>query len=274
LHYSNNNFSYLTIKILMMNLPASLTIEQKDEILLVKINRPEKRNAINDELILGLETLFSDIPKGIKCVVISGEGQHFSAGLDLSELKERDIIEGLHHSRMWHRALEKIQFGTVPVVAVLHGACVGGGLEIASACHIRVAEKSTFYALPEGQRGIFVGGGASVRLPKLIGMARMADMMFTGRVIAAEEGMHMGFSQYVAENECGLEKGIELAKKIAQNAETTNYALMHVLPRIVDSGQTEGLMMESLIATISSSSPEAKKRLNDFLEGRAKKVGE
>lgn len=250
----------------------TLITKVQDEILLIKINRPEKRNAINDELILGIENVFSSIPKGIKSAVIYGEGQHFSAGLDLSELKERDIIEGLQHSRMWHRALEKIQFGTVPVVAVLHGACVGGGLEIASACHIRVAESSTFYALPEGQRGIFVGGGASVRLPKLIGMARMADMMFTGRVISAEEGILMGFSQYLASEGNGLEKGIELAKKIAQNAETTNYALMHVLPRIVDSGQTEGLMMESLIATISSSSPEAKKRLNDFLEGRAKKV--
>lgn len=246
----------------------------QENILLVKINRPEKRNAINDELVLGLESIFSNIPDGVKCAVIYGEGKHFSAGLDLSELKERNIIEGLQHSRMWHRALEKIQFGTVPVVAVLHGACVGGGLEIASACHIRVAEQSTFYALPEGQRGIFVGGGASVRLPKLIGMARMADMMFTGRVITAEEGILMGFSQYLTSEGNGLEKGIELAKKIAQNAETTNYALMHVLPRIVDSGQTEGLMMESLIATISSSSPEAKKRLNDFLEGRAKKVGE
>ena len=257
-----------------MILPSSLIIDQKEEILFIKISRPEKRNAVNDELVLGLENLFSNIPEGVKCAVIYGEGQHFSAGLDLSELKERDIIEGLKHSRMWHRALEKIQFGTVPVVAVLHGACVGGGLEIASACHIRVAEKSTFYALPEGQRGIFVGGGASVRLPKLIGMARMADMMFTGRVISAEEGMPMGFSQYVTEDGFGLEKGLELAKKIAQNTETTNYALMHVLPRIADSGQMEGLMMESLIATISSSSPEAKKRLNDFLEGRAKKVGE
>ncbi len=255
-----------------MNIPSSIILEKRDEILLVKINRPEKRNAINDELVLGLETVFSSIHEGVKCAVIYGEGQHFSAGLDLSELKERNIIEGLQHSRMWHRALEKIQFGTVPVVAVLHGACVGGGLEIASACHIRVAEQSTFYALPEGQRGIFVGGGASVRLPKLIGMARMADMMFTGRVISAEEGILMGFSQYLASEGNGLEKGIELAKKISQNAETTNYALMHVLPRIVDSGQTEGLMMESLIATISSSSPEAKKRLNDFLEGRAKKV--
>jgi len=258
----------------IMNIPQSLTVEQKDEILFVKINRPEKRNAINDELILGIETVFSNIPEGVKCAIIYGEGKHFSAGLDLSELKERNIIEGLNHSRMWHRALEKVQFGKVPVVAVVHGACVGGGLEIASACHIRVAEQTTFYALPEGQRGIFVGGGASVRLPKLIGMARMTDMMLTGRVITAEEGVLVGLSQYLVSEGSGLEKGIELAKKIASNAGMTNYALMHVLPRIVDSGQTEGLMLESLIATISSSTPEAKGRLSDFLEGRAKKVGE
>jgi enoyl-CoA hydratase/carnithine racemase len=175
---------------------------------------------------------------------------------------------------MWHRALEKVQFGTVPVVAVIHGACVGGGLELAAACHIRVAEKSTFYALPEGQRGIFVGGGASVRVPKLIGLARMTDMMLTGRVISAEEGEKIGMSQYVVEDGNGLEKGIELAKKIAQNAGMTNFALMHVLPRIVDSGQTEGLLMESMMATIASSSPDAKQRLNDFLEGKAKKVTE
>ncbi|MCP9770408.1 enoyl-CoA hydratase [Lacihabitans sp. LS3-19] len=254
--------------------PQNLITEVVDEILFVKINRPAKRNAVNDALLLGLEQIFTNIPAGVKCAIISGEGDHFSAGLDLSELKERDIIEGLTHSRMWHRVLEKIQFGTVPVVAVLHGACVGGGLEIASACHIRIAEKSTFYALPEGQRGIFVGGGASVRLPKLIGMARMADLMFTGRVIKGEEGVALGFSQYVTEDGEGLAKGIELAKRIASNAEITNYALMHVLPKIVDSGQSEGLMMESLIATISSSSPEAKKRLADFLEGKAKKVGE
>ena len=76
-------------------------------------------------------------------------------------------------------------------------------------------EASAFYALPEGQRGIFVGGGASVRIPKLIGMARMTDMMFTGRVYNAEEGMTVGLSQYLVEDGTGLDKGIELAKKIA-----------------------------------------------------------
>jgi enoyl-CoA hydratase/carnithine racemase len=256
-----------------MTLQSAVIVENSGDILHLKINRVKKRNAINDGLLLELESKFESIPEGVKCVVLSGEGDHFSAGLDLSELKERDLIAGLEHSRMWHRVLEKIQFGKVPVVAVLHGACIGGGLEIASACHIRVAEKSTFYALPEGQRGIFVGGGASVRLPKLIGVARMADLMFTGRVVKAEEGELMGFSQYVTENGEGLAKGLDLANKIASNAAITNYALMHVLPKIANSGQSEGLMMESLMATISSSSPEAQKRLTDFLEGRSKKVG-
>ena len=244
------------------------------EILQVRLSRPQKRNAINDETILQLEEVFSNIPTGIKCAVMYGEGKHFSAGLDLSELTERDAIQGVHHSRMWHRALDKIQFGTVPVVAALHGACVGGGLEIAAACHIRVAEASTFYALPEGQRGIFVGGGGSVRLPKLIGMARMADMMFTGRVISAEEGNTIGISQYLTEEGQGLEKAMELAKKISGNAGITNYALMHVLPRITDASQEQALMMESLIAAIAQNAPEAKERLKQFLDGKAKKVGE
>jgi (methylthio)acryloyl-CoA hydratase len=251
-----------------------LQIDIQDEILFVKLNRPEKRNAVNDALILEIDRVFSNIPKNVKCAIIHAEGKHFSAGLDLSELGERNIVEGLQHSRMWHQALEKVQFGTVPVVAVIHGACVGGGLEIAAACHIRVAEESAFYALPEGQRGIFVGGGASVRLPKLIGVSRMTDMMMTGRVISANEGERIGLTQYVVEEGKGLEKGIELAQKIAQNAEMTNYALMHVLPRIADSGQSEGLLMESMMAAIASTSPEAQQRMKDFLNGKAKKVTE
>ncbi|MBO0938263.1 crotonase/enoyl-CoA hydratase family protein [Fibrella sp. HMF5335] len=243
-------------------------------VLLVKLNRPDKRNALNDELILGIEALFSAIPDGIRCVVLRGEGQHFSAGLDLSALTERNAVQGLHHSRMWHRALDRVQFGTVPVIAVLHGACVGGGLELAAACHIRVAEKSTFYALPEGQRGIFVGGGASVRVPKLIGLARMTDMMLTGRVYTADEGERIGLAQYLVENGEGLPQALALAQTVAGNTDMTNYALMHILPRIAESPQEQGLLMESLTAAIAQDAPEAKARLQDFLAGRAKKVGE
>jgi (methylthio)acryloyl-CoA hydratase len=245
-----------------------------DSTLLVGLNRPDKRNAFNDALILGLEKVFENIPSGIRCAVVYGEGKHFSAGLDLSELKERNASEGVYHSRMWHRVLDKVQFGPVPVIAALHGAVVGGGLELASACHIRVADATAMYALPEGQRGIFVGGGASVRVPKLIGLARMTDMMMTGRVYYAEEGERIGLAQYLVEAGKSLEKALELAQKVSSNAGMTNYALMHVLPRIVDSSQDQGLLMESLMAAIAQNAPEAKERLRDFLEGRAKKVGE
>ena len=130
----------------------------------------------------------------------------------------------------------------MPVVAVLHGAVVGGGLELAAAAHIRVAERSAYYALPEGSRGIYVGGGASVRLPRLIGVSRMMDMMLTGRTYSAEDGQAIGLSHYLVEPGTGLAKGIELAERIATNAPLTNFAVMHVLPRIAESDPASGYL--------------------------------
>jgi enoyl-CoA hydratase/carnithine racemase len=173
---------------------------------------------------------------------------------------------------MWHAALERVQSGPVPVVAALHGAVVGGGLELASACHIRVADATTFYALPEGSRGIFVGGGGSVRIPRLIGAARMTDMMMTGRVYQAEEGERAGFAQYLVPAGQAFDKAFEIAQRVAQNAPLTNYALMHALPRIAEQPADQGLFTESLMAAIAQSAPEAKERVRAFLEGRAAKV--
>jgi enoyl-CoA hydratase/carnithine racemase len=116
-----------------MKLPASLAASRDGDVAILRLARPQKRNALDDESILGIETFFTSIPDGIGAVLLHGEGEHFSAGLDLSELQERDIKQGIAHSGLWHRAFEKIQFGKVPVVAVLHGAVVGGGLELAAA---------------------------------------------------------------------------------------------------------------------------------------------
>jgi enoyl-CoA hydratase/carnithine racemase len=249
-----------------------LKIELDGAIAHVRLNRPVKRNAVNDTLVTQLHTCFINLPEAVRAVVLSGEGEHFCAGLDLSELGERSVFEGVAHSRMWHAALDQVQFGRVPVVAVLHGAVVGGGLEIASACHIRVAESSTFYGLPEGQRGLFVGGGGSARVPRLIGASRMADMMLTGRVLDAEEGQAVGLSHYRVADGAGVAKGIELARKIATNAPLSNFAVMQALPRIADLSQPDGLFVESLMAAIAQGDDAAKQRMRDFLEKRAGKV--
>lgn len=246
--------------------------EIQDAVAIVRLSRPAKRNAMSDSLVEGLRDVFQNLPEQAKAAVIYGEGDHFCAGLDLSELKERDAGAGMHHSRSWHVALDAIQFGSVPVVAALHGAVVGGGLELASACHIRVADDSTFYALPEGTRGIFVGGGGSVRIPKLIGVARMTDMMLTGRVYNAADGERIGLAQYHVPTGTALEKAMELAKRIATNAPLTNYALMHALPRIAEQPADHGYLTEALISSIAQAAPEAKSRVKAFLEGKAAKV--
>ncbi len=244
----------------------------QQEVAVIRLSRPAKRNALNDGLILSLRNMFESLPDTVRAAVVHGEGDHFCAGLDLGELKERDAGQGMHHSRMWHAALERVQFGPVPVIAALHGAVVGGGLELASACHIRVADASAFYALPEGSRGIFVGGGGSVRIPKLIGVARMTDMMLTGRVYNAEDGERVGFAQYLVPQGQAFDKAMELATRVAQNAPLTNYALMHALPRIAEQPADQGYLTESLMAAIAQSAPEAKERVQAFLAGKANKV--
>jgi len=249
-----------------------LHLDLHGPVALIRLSRPAKRNALNDGLILALQEQFNRLPTTVRAAVIHGEGEHFCAGLDLGELQERDAGQGLQHSRLWHAALNGVQFGPVPVIAALHGAVVGGGLELASACHIRVADETAFYALPEGSRGIFVGGGGSVRIPKLIGVARMTDMMLTGRVYTAAEGERIGLAQYLVPAGQALAKALELAQRVAQNAPLTNYALMHALPRIAEQSADHGLFTEALISGIAQAAPEAKERVRAFLDGRAAKV--
>lgn len=249
-----------------------IALTMRGAVAVVSLRRPAKRNALSDALVAALRDVFQNLPAAAKAAVIEGEGEHFCAGLDLSELKVRDAGEGIHHSRSWHVALDAVQYGRVPVIAALHGAVVGGGLELASASHIRVADESTFYALPEGTRGIFVGGGGSVRIPKLIGVARMTDMMLTGRVYNAQDGERLGFAQYLVPRGEALDKAIELATRIATNAPLTNYALMHALPRIAEQAADHGFLTEALMASIAQSAPEAKDRVRAFLDGKAAKV--
>ena len=249
-----------------------LKIWTADAVAHIRLNRPDKRNAVNDRLVSQLQSAMQQLPSGVRAAVLTGEGAHFCAGLDLSELSERSVAEGILHSRMWHAAMDAIQFGRVPVVAVLHGAVVGGGLEIASSCHIRVAEASAYYGLPEGQRGIFVGGGGSARIPRLVGVATMTDMMLCGRVLDAEDGYRRGVSQYLVADGAGFAKGCELAQRMASNAPLSNFAVMQALPRIGDLSQSDGLFVESLMAAIAQGDDAAKERVRAFLDKRAGKV--
>lgn len=213
-----------------------------------------------------------NLDEGIRVVILAAKGEHFSAGLDLNDLENMSVPESIAHSRMWHRAFEAIEFGKVPVISVLQGAVIGGGLELMAATHIRVAEMTSYFALPEGQRGLFVGGGGSVRLPRLIGVPRMMDMMLTGRSYNAEEGAALGLVHYTVAAGNGMEKAMELARKIAGNNALSNFAIIQALPRIAEASSASGYMLESLMSAITQANEDATQRRRDFLEKRAAKI--
>jgi enoyl-CoA hydratase/carnithine racemase len=247
---------------------AVLQIRHEGHLAYLAFNRPAKRNAVNDASIEALRRFFGAIPAGIKAVVLSGNGGHFSAGLDLSEQVQRAPQEVMRHSRNWHAVMDLIQFSGIPVIAAMSGAVMGGGLEIAAACHVRVAEDGTLFRMPEGQRGIFVGGGATVRLAAIIGADRLTEMMLTGRTVPAEDGYRWGLAHYLVPAGEALARATELALQIAQNSGTVNYLIIQSIARIANMSAQEGLYAESLAAALSQTGPDAEEGLKAFLEKR------
>jgi len=252
--------------------PDSLALEREGPVAVLTLTREAKRNALDTPTVMALGRFVEEPPAWARAIVVAAAGEHFSAGLDLGELSERDAFGGLQHSRSWHRVFTALEYGTLPVVAALKGAVVGAGLELAASAHLRVAEDTAFFALPEGQRGIFVGGGASVRVPRLVGAHRMMDMMLTGRVLDAEEGVRVGLAHYLVGAGEGRTRAVALATRVAESSPVSNYAVLQALPRIADTDRDTGLLLESLMAAVAQDSPEAKQRMGDFLAGRAAKV--
>ncbi len=246
-----------------------LTLEMRDRIAVLTLDRPEKRNAVNETLIHDLNRLFSAPPADALAVVIRANGDHFCAGLDLAEHRERDVDESFEHSRYWHRTFDLIQYGGLPALSAMHGAVMGGGLELATATHVRVAELSTIYQLPEGRRGIYVGGGASIRVARTVGPGRMTEMMLTGRRLDAEEGQQLGLSHYLVGRGEAFGKAMELAEAIAGNAPLANKMMLHAIQRIDRMGESEGYFVESLASALTQTSDDAREGMRAFLEKRA-----
>ncbi|MCP5038778.1 MAG: crotonase/enoyl-CoA hydratase family protein [Rhodobacteraceae bacterium] len=246
----------------------SLLIHVEGAVATLTMDRPDKRNAMSDGMLAEIAGFFTAPPKNVRAVILTGTAGHFCAGLDLSEHTSRSAEDVIYHSRGWHRVMEAVQFGGLPVVSALQGAVIGGGLELAAATHIRVAEPGVMFQLPEGRRGIFVGGGASVRVGRIIGADRLTEMMLTGRVYSGEEGLALGLAHYLAPTSGALEMAQDLAAKIARNPPLSNYLMIQAVAQIGDMPREGGLFTESLSAALSKSSPDAEEGLKAFLEKR------
>ena len=244
-----------------------VTYELQGEIALVGFNRPDKRNCFNPAVSKQLLDAVVRAGEEAKCGIIFGHGDNFCAGLDLAWAAENwreGRSQRLPFQFNRNSFQEAMARGNIPFIAALHGATLGGGLETAACAHIRVADETTFFGLPEGTRGIFIGGGGSVRVARLLGFARMQDMMLTGRTLSPAESERYGIVQYVVPKGQALAKAKELAAKICKNAPLSNFAITNSLPRLQDMSYDDGLYFERMVAEYTRS-PESIERLHRFL---------
>lgn len=249
-----------------------LTVSQEGKITILTLDRAEKANAVCHQLIREIREFFMNIDLDeIHAVVMHGAGKHFSGGLDLEEHRSRGAYAAMLNSEFWHRTLDYLEFGHVPVVAAMQGGSIGGGFEIATACHVRVAEPTAFYELPEGRKGTYTGGGASMRIQRIIGADRMREMMLTGRRYTAQEGQDLGISHYLVGEGEGLAKAIELADHIAGNSRMSNYIMINAIPRIADMDRMSGSFAENLAAGIVHGEEDAFTGIDAFLEKKDKR---
>ncbi len=251
-----------------------ITIETEGAVTIITLAREAARNAINEDMLLEIENAFRFPPNGTRCFVLAAKGAHFCAGLDLREHydKNRTPIEFMKMCQNWHRAFDVIQFSGIPVIAALQGAVVGGGLELAAATHVRIAEEGTFFALPEGQRGIFTGGGATVRVARIVTPARMVDMMLSARTYDTKRGLDLGLAHEIVGAGEALAKAKALAAQVATHPPTTNFAIVTGIARINDMSATDGLFAESLLAMAVQTNPDIRERLEDFFTKKTKRL--
>jgi (methylthio)acryloyl-CoA hydratase len=253
----------------------NLAVDAHDDgVLVVTLNRPSKRNALDSHTIEELVTLFSTAPRaGVLAIVLAGAGDHFCAGLDLVEhhQADRSPAEFMHLCLRWHEAFNKMEYGGVPIIAALKGAVVGGGLELASSAHIRVMDATTYFALPEGQRGLFTGGGATIRVTDLIGKARMIDMMLTGRVYQGQEAVDLGLAQYRTEGS-SLDMAMDLARRAAQNLPLSNFAICSAVSHMQNMSALDAAYAEAVVAGVVNTQPDARARLAAFADKTGARV--
>jgi enoyl-CoA hydratase len=249
----------------------NLVVEIEDKIAIVKINRPDKLNALNYETLNELESCFREIKEDdtIYSSIITGSGEKaFVAGADITELSKLNLNTAKKFSDFGQSVFNLIEKNGKPVIAAVNGFALGGGCELALACHIRIASENAKFGQPEVNLGIIPGYGGTQRLAKLCGSGIAAELILTGDLINAEEALKIGLVNKIYPQNQLIEKAKELCNKI--NSKGT-IAVRMALNAIVESsnlGLSEGQNLESTLFAICAGSKDFAEGTSAFLEKR------
>lgn len=248
-----------------------IRIEKREGIAVVTVDRPEKLNALNAAVVEALGSAFESLrdDDAVGGVIVTGAGEKaFVAGADIHELSEMDPLDGVSRSREGQEVLLAIERFPKPVVAAVNGYALGGGCELALACHLRVASEQAVFGLPEVSLGIIPGYGGTVRLSRLVGLGRAVEMVLTGKRIGAEEAGTIGLVNDVVPHERVLDRAGELLRTILENGPVAVRMALEALYEGIDQGTREALAGEARLFGLLASTEDMREGMSAFLEKR------
>ena len=248
-----------------------IQVENRDDIAIITVHRPDKLNALNAETVTELRTALQGVAAdaAVRAVILTGAGEKsFVAGADIAELARMTPLSGIDVSRQGQDTFRLLETMGKPVIAAVNGFALGGGLELALACHFRVASENAKFGLPEVKLGIIPGYGGTVRLPRVIGRGRALEMILTGDMIDAQEAYRIGLVNHVHPQPELLGAAEQLAKKIAANGPVAVALAIEAVDHGYHASTEDALRLEAKLFGLLASTQDMREGMGAFLEKR------
>src|SRR5467141_1177122 len=250
----------------------TLLLEIRDGIAFVTVNRPDKLNALNDQVMLELGKVAENIATepDIKGAILTGAGpKAFVAGADIGDLSRQGPFDGKARAQRGQGVLRRLETCGKPVIAAVNGFALGGGCELAMACHIRIASEHAKFGQPEVKLGILPGGGGTQRLPRLVGKGRALQLILSGEIISAQEAYRIGLVNEVVPAANLIARAETILKQISANAPIAVKFSLEAANKGMDTSQAEGFALEASYFGICAATEDKKEGTSAFLEKRA-----
>jgi enoyl-CoA hydratase len=248
-----------------------LTLEVADRIATITVNRPDKLNALNDATIAELGRAIDDANarEDVAAVLLTGAGRSFIAGADISELESQSPLEAQRRARVGQAIFRRFETSPKPTVAAINGFALGGGCELAMACHVRIASEKAKLGQPEVKLGIVPGYGGTQRLPRLVGRGAALRLLLTGDMIDAAEAHRLGLVDLVVAPDALIDTARTMLAAMAANAPLALAGCIEAVNRGQDVPLEEGCTIESDFFGLLSATADMKEGMRAFLEKRA-----
>ncbi|KMJ56971.1 enoyl-CoA hydratase [Bacillus sp. LL01] len=248
-----------------------LQMKVENRIAFITINKAPA-NALSSAVLKELSSLMDDLEKqeDVRVVILHGEGRFFSAGADIKEFTTVETGEEFAQLAKFGQDLfERMENFSKPIIAAIHGAALGGGLELAMGCHIRLVTKTAKLGLPELQLGLIPGFAGTQRLPKLVGSAKAFEMLFTSDTLTGEEAVQWGLANKAVDEEALMEEALKMAKKIAQKGPISVASVIELSRYVKHEEFYQGVEKEAQLFGKVFTSEDGKEGITAFMEKRA-----